>query len=156
MSQPSFLQTMGQNFPSVYNFLFSSEEFKFSVYHLDLCLDLLTLILKNLTFELRVYQTWQWFVTFVFCVCHTDVKGPPTHRLSCGQSPYTDTTTWERKYCILTDSQLVLLNKEKEVRWILLRKATSLFWPNSWNNLVFICILMSCIYENGDFMKDTL
>ncbi|XP_032302155.1 ras GTPase-activating protein nGAP isoform X3 [Coturnix japonica] len=45
----------------------------------------------------------------------TDVKGPPTHRLSCGQSPYTDTTTWERKYCILTDSQLVLLNREKEV-----------------------------------------
>ncbi|XP_029818112.1 ras GTPase-activating protein nGAP isoform X4 [Manacus vitellinus] len=45
----------------------------------------------------------------------TDVKGPPTHRLSCGQSPYTDMTTWERKYCILTDSQLVLLNREKEV-----------------------------------------
>lgn len=44
-----------------------------------------------------------------------DVKGPPTHRLSCGQSPYTETTTWERKYCILTDSQLVLLNKEKEI-----------------------------------------
>ncbi|KFV80079.1 Ras GTPase-activating protein nGAP, partial [Struthio camelus australis] len=43
-----------------------------------------------------------------------DVKGPPTHRLSCGQSPYTETTTWERKYCILTDSQLVLLNREKE------------------------------------------
>ncbi|XP_061201601.1 ras GTPase-activating protein nGAP isoform X4 [Neopsephotus bourkii] len=46
---------------------------------------------------------------------NTDVKGPPTHRLSCGQSPYTETTTWERKYCILTDSQLVLLNREKEV-----------------------------------------
>ncbi|XP_030311200.1 ras GTPase-activating protein nGAP isoform X3 [Calypte anna] len=44
-----------------------------------------------------------------------DVKGPPTHRLSCGQSPYAETTTWERKYCILTDSQLVLLNREKEV-----------------------------------------
>ncbi|XP_028937175.1 ras GTPase-activating protein nGAP isoform X3 [Ornithorhynchus anatinus] len=44
-----------------------------------------------------------------------DVKGPPTHRLSCGQSPYTETAKWERKYCILTDSQLVLLNKEKEV-----------------------------------------
>ncbi|NXH40099.1 NGAP protein, partial [Dicaeum eximium] len=48
-----------------------------------------------------------------FCV--PDVKGPPTHRLSCGQSPYTEMTTWERKYCILTDSQLVLLNREKEV-----------------------------------------
>ncbi|CAN8217877.1 unnamed protein product [Coccothraustes coccothraustes] len=44
-----------------------------------------------------------------------NVKGPPTHRLSCGQSPYTEMTTWERKYCILTDSQLVLLNREKEV-----------------------------------------
>ncbi|KAM4774226.1 ras GTPase-activating protein nGAP-like [Cyanocitta cristata] len=44
-----------------------------------------------------------------------DVKGPPTHRLSCGQSPSTEMTTWERKYCILTDSQLVLLNREKEV-----------------------------------------
>ncbi|XP_038000917.1 ras GTPase-activating protein nGAP isoform X3 [Motacilla alba alba] len=48
-------------------------------------------------------------------VLSTDVKGPPTHRLSCGQSPYTEMTTWERKYCILTDSQLVLLNREKEV-----------------------------------------
>ncbi|XP_075792985.1 ras GTPase-activating protein nGAP isoform X5 [Pelodiscus sinensis] len=46
---------------------------------------------------------------------NTDVKGPPTHRLSCGQSPYSETTTWERKYCILTDSQLVLLNREKEM-----------------------------------------
>ncbi|XP_031973372.1 ras GTPase-activating protein nGAP isoform X7 [Corvus moneduloides] len=47
-------------------------------------------------------------------VWSADVKGPPTHRLSCGQSPYTEMTTWERKYCILTDSQLVLLNREKE------------------------------------------
>lgn len=54
--------------------------------------------------------------SFVFLFCYIDVKGPPTHRLSCGQSPYTETTSWERKYCILTDSQLVLLNKEKEVR----------------------------------------
>ncbi|XP_075038316.1 ras GTPase-activating protein nGAP isoform X5 [Mixophyes fleayi] len=44
-----------------------------------------------------------------------DVKGPPTHRLSCGQSPYTESTTWERKYCILTESQLVLLNREDEM-----------------------------------------
>lgn len=45
-----------------------------------------------------------------------DVKGPPTHRLSCGQSPDSETVIWETKYSILTDSQLVLLNKEKEVR----------------------------------------
>ncbi|KAE8610387.1 hypothetical protein XENTR_v10012109 [Xenopus tropicalis] len=44
-----------------------------------------------------------------------DVKGPPTHRLSCGQSPYTESTTWERKYCILTESQLVLLNRDDEM-----------------------------------------
>ncbi|XP_062990334.1 ras GTPase-activating protein nGAP isoform X5 [Elgaria multicarinata webbii] len=44
-----------------------------------------------------------------------DVKGPPTHRLSCGQSPDSETIIWETKYSILTDSQLVLLNKEKEM-----------------------------------------
>ncbi|XP_072854285.1 ras GTPase-activating protein nGAP isoform X4 [Pogona vitticeps] len=44
-----------------------------------------------------------------------DVKGPPTHRLSCGQSHNSETIVWETKYSILTDSQLVLLNKEKEM-----------------------------------------
>uniref|UniRef100_UPI00398F19A3 ras GTPase-activating protein nGAP isoform X1 n=1 Tax=Pristiophorus japonicus TaxID=55135 RepID=UPI00398F19A3 len=43
-----------------------------------------------------------------------DVKGPPTHRLSCGQSPYTE-TAWDQKYCMLTDSQMILLNREEEV-----------------------------------------
>ncbi|XP_033506461.2 ras GTPase-activating protein nGAP isoform X2 [Epinephelus lanceolatus] len=43
-----------------------------------------------------------------------DVKGPPAHRFSCGQSPYTDSGAWERKLCILTDSQLILLNKDDE------------------------------------------
>ncbi|XP_060940999.1 ras GTPase-activating protein nGAP [Limanda limanda] len=43
-----------------------------------------------------------------------DVKGPPAHRFSCGQSPYTDSGAWERKFCILTDSQLLLLNKDDE------------------------------------------
>ncbi|XP_042319744.1 ras GTPase-activating protein nGAP isoform X3 [Sceloporus undulatus] len=44
-----------------------------------------------------------------------DVKGPPTHRLSCGQSPDSEAIVWETKYSILTDSQLVLLNREKEM-----------------------------------------
>ncbi|XP_068197788.1 ras GTPase-activating protein nGAP isoform X3 [Antennarius striatus] len=44
----------------------------------------------------------------------SDVKGPPAHRFSCGQSPYADGGVWERKMCILTDSQLILLNKEDE------------------------------------------
>ncbi|XP_072130407.1 ras GTPase-activating protein nGAP isoform X1 [Mobula birostris] len=43
-----------------------------------------------------------------------DVKGPPTHRLSCGQSPYAE-TAWDQKYCMLTDSQMILLNREEEV-----------------------------------------
>nr|XP_054599762.1 ras GTPase-activating protein nGAP isoform X3 [Nothobranchius furzeri] len=43
-----------------------------------------------------------------------DVKGPPSHRFSCGQSPYTDGATWERKFCILTDSQLILINRNNE------------------------------------------
>ncbi|XP_044224347.1 ras GTPase-activating protein nGAP isoform X2 [Thunnus albacares] len=44
----------------------------------------------------------------------SDVKGPPAHRFSCGQSPYTDSGAWERKYCILTDSQLILLHRDDE------------------------------------------
>ncbi|KAM7399993.1 hypothetical protein PAMA_004605 [Pampus argenteus] len=43
-----------------------------------------------------------------------DVKGPPAHRFSCGQSPYTDSGAWDRKFCILTDSQLILLHKDDE------------------------------------------
>ncbi|XP_051989835.1 ras GTPase-activating protein nGAP-like isoform X4 [Xyrauchen texanus] len=48
-------------------------------------------------------------------ITEDDVKGPPTHRFSCGQSPFTEPCVWERKYCILTDSQLILLNKEEEM-----------------------------------------
>uniref|UniRef100_A0AAX7V6N1 RAS protein activator like 2 n=1 Tax=Astatotilapia calliptera TaxID=8154 RepID=A0AAX7V6N1_ASTCA len=44
-----------------------------------------------------------------------DVKGPPAHRFSCGQSPYTNSGSWDRKFCILTDTQLILLNKDDEV-----------------------------------------
>ncbi|XP_014910423.1 ras GTPase-activating protein nGAP isoform X4 [Poecilia latipinna] len=44
----------------------------------------------------------------------SDVKGPPAHRFSCGQSPYLDGAAWERRFCILTDSQLILLNKDEE------------------------------------------
>ncbi|XP_013882891.1 ras GTPase-activating protein nGAP [Austrofundulus limnaeus] len=43
-----------------------------------------------------------------------DVRGPPAHRFSCGQSPYSDCCSWERRFCILTDSQLILLNKNHE------------------------------------------
>uniref|UniRef100_A0A8P4GFZ9 Ras GTPase-activating protein nGAP n=1 Tax=Dicentrarchus labrax TaxID=13489 RepID=A0A8P4GFZ9_DICLA len=43
-----------------------------------------------------------------------DIKGPPAHRFSCGQSPYSDSGAWERKFCILTDSQLILLHRDDE------------------------------------------
>ncbi|XP_058490808.1 ras GTPase-activating protein nGAP isoform X2 [Solea solea] len=43
-----------------------------------------------------------------------EVKGPPSHRFSCGQSPNTDNRVWERKFCVLTDTQLVLINKDEE------------------------------------------
>uniref|UniRef100_A0A3Q3IDQ2 Uncharacterized protein n=1 Tax=Monopterus albus TaxID=43700 RepID=A0A3Q3IDQ2_MONAL len=54
-----------------------------------------------------------WRLLCVPDVSH--IKGPPAHRFSCGQSPYTDSGAWERKLCILTDSQLILLNKDEEV-----------------------------------------
>uniref|UniRef100_A0A665V2P8 RAS protein activator like 2 n=1 Tax=Echeneis naucrates TaxID=173247 RepID=A0A665V2P8_ECHNA len=44
----------------------------------------------------------------------SDIKGPPAHRFSCGQSPYTSNSAWDRKYCILTDTQLILLNRDDE------------------------------------------
>ncbi|XP_061587593.1 ras GTPase-activating protein nGAP isoform X1 [Cololabis saira] len=44
----------------------------------------------------------------------SDVKGPAAHRLSCGQGPPPDGTTWTRKFCLLTDSQLILLSREDE------------------------------------------
>lgn len=50
-----------------------------------------------------------------FPLC-TDVKGPPSHRFSCGQSPFLEPSVWEKKYCILTNNQLILLNREEEVR----------------------------------------
>ncbi|KAM9321913.1 ras GTPase-activating protein nGAP isoform 2-T2 [Pholidichthys leucotaenia] len=43
-----------------------------------------------------------------------DVKGPAAHRLSCGQSPYSDGSVWDRKLVVLTDSQLILINKDDE------------------------------------------
>lgn len=59
---------------------------------------------------------WQPILRCLFCPLCTDVKGPASHHFSCGQSPFTEPCVWERKYCILTDSQLILLNKEEEVR----------------------------------------
>ncbi|XP_034159842.2 ras GTPase-activating protein nGAP isoform X2 [Pangasianodon hypophthalmus] len=48
-------------------------------------------------------------------MAEADVKGPPSHRFSCGQSPFSECSVWEKKYCILTDNQLILLNREEEM-----------------------------------------
>ncbi|TNN22608.1 hypothetical protein EYF80_067278 [Liparis tanakae] len=42
----------------------------------------------------------------------SDVRGPPAHRFSCGQSPCGG--VWNRKLCLLTDSQLILLQRDHE------------------------------------------
>ncbi|XP_026988584.2 ras GTPase-activating protein nGAP isoform X1 [Tachysurus fulvidraco] len=44
-----------------------------------------------------------------------DVKGPPSYHFSCGQSPFSESSVWEKKYCILTDNQLILLNRKEEM-----------------------------------------
>ncbi|XP_055084614.1 ras GTPase-activating protein nGAP isoform X2 [Periophthalmus magnuspinnatus] len=42
----------------------------------------------------------------------SDVRGPPAHRFSCGQI---SDCVWERRFCILTDCQLLLLTRDQEV-----------------------------------------
>ncbi|KAM9789485.1 ras GTPase-activating protein nGAP [Neosynchiropus ocellatus] len=44
-----------------------------------------------------------------------DVKGSPPHRLSCGQSPESTSAVWDRKFCILTDSQLLLIHRDDQI-----------------------------------------
>uniref|UniRef100_A0A674PNK7 RAS protein activator like 2 n=1 Tax=Takifugu rubripes TaxID=31033 RepID=A0A674PNK7_TAKRU len=48
-------------------------------------------------------------------VCVSDVHGPPAYHFSCGQRSYSNSGSWERKFCILTDSQLILVSKDEEV-----------------------------------------
>uniref|UniRef100_A0A8C6UWH9 RAS protein activator like 2 n=1 Tax=Neogobius melanostomus TaxID=47308 RepID=A0A8C6UWH9_9GOBI len=43
-----------------------------------------------------------------------NVRGPPAHRFSCGQSPHSD-CVWERRFCVLTDCQLLLLTRDQEL-----------------------------------------
>lgn len=73
--------------------------------------DFFTTVLGNLfsVFDFKLFSSC------AFCVS-TDVKGPPAHHFSCGQSPYTKVAAWERRLCVLTDSQLILLPKDDEVR----------------------------------------
>lgn len=48
-------------------------------------------------------------------MCVPDVKGPPAYHFSCGQRAYSNSGSWERKFCILTDCQLILVNEDEEV-----------------------------------------
>ncbi|XP_072344643.1 disabled homolog 2-interacting protein-like isoform X3 [Scyliorhinus torazame] len=49
-----------------------------------------------------------------------DVRGPPTHRISCGKSHY-ERAVWNTKFCVVTDGQLLLLDKE-EIHPLLLQE----------------------------------
>ncbi|KPP74054.1 hypothetical protein Z043_106818 [Scleropages formosus] len=46
------------------------------------------------------------------------MTGQPTHWMSCGH-PFTESTLWNPKFCIVTDCQLLLLNKEKAPPFLL-------------------------------------
>ncbi|XP_069743751.1 disabled homolog 2-interacting protein-like isoform X4 [Narcine bancroftii] len=49
-----------------------------------------------------------------------DVRGPPAHRISCGKSNY-ECAIWNTKFCVVTDGQLLLLDKE-EIHPLLLQE----------------------------------
>ncbi|XP_060697202.1 ras/Rap GTPase-activating protein SynGAP [Hemiscyllium ocellatum] len=53
-----------------------------------------------------------------FCV--SDVRGPLTHRISCGKSHHGH-AIWNTKFCVVTDGQLLLLDKE-EIHPLLLQE----------------------------------
>ncbi|XP_076141100.1 ras/Rap GTPase-activating protein SynGAP [Alosa pseudoharengus] len=49
----------------------------------------------------------------------SDMAGPPGHWISCDH-PCADRAVWNPRYCVLTDSQMLLLDKE-EVHPLLLQ-----------------------------------
>ncbi|XP_048469417.1 ras/Rap GTPase-activating protein SynGAP isoform X2 [Rhincodon typus] len=49
-----------------------------------------------------------------------DVRGPLTHRISCGKSHH-GRAIWNTKFCVVTDGQLLLLDKE-EIHPLLLQE----------------------------------
>ncbi|XP_077580300.1 ras GTPase-activating protein nGAP isoform X1 [Stigmatopora nigra] len=59
-----------------------------------------------------------------------EVKGPAAHRFSCGQSPCLDPGGWEKKFCVLTDSQLLLFGDPQQNR-----RETTENSPNGARNL---------------------
>ncbi|XP_051893406.1 uncharacterized protein si:dkeyp-72a4.1 [Pristis pectinata] len=64
-----------------------------------------------LYFASSLYQGW---------IRVYDIRGPPTHRISCGRSHY-ERAIWNTKFCIVTDGQLLLLDKE-EIHPLLLQE----------------------------------
>ncbi|XP_045558410.1 ras/Rap GTPase-activating protein SynGAP [Salmo salar] len=43
----------------------------------------------------------------------SDVWGPPAYWMSCGH-PYDERTVWNPKFCVVTDCQMLLLDKEEK------------------------------------------
>uniref|UniRef100_UPI001EAEB671 ras/Rap GTPase-activating protein SynGAP n=1 Tax=Oncorhynchus gorbuscha TaxID=8017 RepID=UPI001EAEB671 len=53
----------------------------------------------------------------------SDMWGPPAHWMSSGH-PYDERTVWNPKFCVVTDSQMLLLDKE-EIHPLLLQERRS-------------------------------
>ncbi|XP_052381994.1 ras/Rap GTPase-activating protein SynGAP [Oncorhynchus keta] len=43
----------------------------------------------------------------------SDVRGPPAYWMPCGH-PYDERTVWNPKFCVVTDCQMLLLDKEEK------------------------------------------
>ncbi|MGH0149756.1 UNVERIFIED_CONTAM: hypothetical protein FKN15_019514 [Acipenser sinensis] len=59
-------------------------------------------------------------LTLILDYLTQDMTGPPTHWMSCGH-PFSEPTVWNPKFCIVTDGQLLLLDKE-EIHPLLLQE----------------------------------
>ncbi|XP_058861228.1 disabled homolog 2-interacting protein-like isoform X2 [Acipenser ruthenus] len=69
--------------------------------------------MESLMFYLSQSQHQGW-------ISVSDMTGPPTHWMSCGH-PFSEPTVWNPKFCIVTDGQLLLLDKE-EIHPLLLQE----------------------------------
>eukprot|EP00063_Salmo_salar_P008778 XP_013983613.1 PREDICTED: disabled homolog 2-interacting protein-like isoform X3 [Salmo salar] len=54
----------------------------------------------------------------------SDIWGPPAHWMSSGH-PYDERTVWNPKFCVVTDSQMLLLDKEEQIHPLLLQERRS-------------------------------
>lgn len=116
-----------------------------------MCLTPLILIKSSVLRLSCVCRSWLaevflWFELLLF----PDVKGPPAHRFSCGQSPYTNSGSWDRKFCILTDTQLILLNKDDEVKLTSSHRSRDLSTTHSLTSLSSSSSPSGCRRRSGE------